>query len=98
MARRLLYEFDHRGPFRLVGMAAFDLRWRTEPAQLDLFEDPRMRNLEVTIDRLTDRFGKDIIVRATDLLHHGTVSNNGMNLDFLDYRDGERVSSPDPDR
>lgn len=94
MARKLLDEFDHPGPFRLVGMAAFDLRWRTEPVQLDLFDDPRARSLEVTIDRLNDRFGKDMVIRAKDLQYHGTVSKNGMNLDFLDYRDGERVSSP----
>jgi DNA polymerase-4 len=95
MAIHLLDEFDQPGPFRLVGMAAFDLRWRNEPTQLDLFEDPCQRELEVTIDDLIERFGKDVVIRARDLTHHGTVSNNGMNLDFLDYRDGERVSRPD---
>jgi len=50
----------------------------------------------VTIDDLIDRFGRDVVVRARDLTCHGTVSSNGMNLDFLDYRDGERVATPAP--
>lgn len=94
IARKLLDEFRHPGPFRLVGMAAFDLDWRERPLQYDLFEDHEPRDLETTIDDLIERFGSDVVVRASDLGHHGTVSANGVNLDFLDYRDGERVSSP----
>lgn len=93
-SRKLLDRFDHAGPFRLVGMAAFDLDWRREPRQADLFEDHRHRELETTIDHLIDRFGKGVVMRAKDLGHAGTISDNGMNLDFLDYRDGERVSAP----
>ena len=33
-------------------------------------------------------------MRAKDMQHSGTVAKDGVNLDFLDYRDGERVSSP----
>ena len=94
VSRQLLNEFDHPGPFRLVGMAAFDLDWRDQALQKDLFEDPVRRDLETTIDDLIDRFGKDVVTRARDLDHPGTVSANGVNLDFLDYRDGERVSTP----
>ena len=94
MGQRLLEEFDHPGPFRLVGMAAFDLRWRSEPLQLDFFEDSRRRDLETTIDDLIERFGSDVVIRARDLGKHGTVFASGVNLDFLDYRDGERVSNP----
>jgi len=94
VARKLLDEFDHPGPFRLVGLAAFDLDWRQQPLQSDLFEDHRQRDLETTIDHLIDRFGKGVVMRAKDLDHRGTISDNGMNLDFLDYRDGERVSTP----
>ena len=90
----LLPRFDHPGPFRLVGMAAFDLDWRSEPAQGDLFRRSTQRELEATIDRLAERFGADTVVRARDLSHHGTVIKNGMNLDYLDYREGERVSKP----
>jgi len=94
VGKQLLGEFKNPGPFRLVGMAAFDLTWRDQPLQLDLFEDPSRRNLETVIDDLETRFGKDAVIRARDLGHSGTVSANGMNLDFLDYRDGERVSKP----
>ena len=41
-----------------------------------------------------DRFGKGVVMRAKDLGHAGTISDQGVNLDFLDYRDGERVSTP----
>ena len=95
VARKLLRTFDHPGPFRLVGMAAFDLDWRDQPQQTDLFDDHRPRSREETIDNLIARFGTDVVVRAKDLGDRGTVSENGMNLDFLDYRDGDRVSKPE---
>lgn len=94
VSRILLDELDHSGPFRLVGMAAFDLDWREQPLQLEFFENRRRRALETAIDRLAGRFGKSVIVRARDLDQKGTIINDGMNLDFLDKRDGERVSTP----
>ena len=94
LGQQLLSELHHNGPFRLVGMTAFDLNWRTEPLQLDIFEDKGKRKLETTIDDLSDRFGREVVVRASDMGNPGTVSSNGVNLDFLDYRDGERVSRP----
>ncbi len=94
VCRQLLDEFDHPGPFRLVGMAAFDLDWRHQSQQLDLFENNSQRNLETTIDALITRFGKSTVIRARDLKHANTIHSNGVNLDFLDYVDGERVSSP----
>ncbi|MGI9289148.1 MAG: DNA polymerase IV [Pseudomonadales bacterium] len=92
-AKTLLDGFNHPGPFRLVGLAAFDLDWRQQPLQSDLFED-HQRDLETAIDHLIDRFGKGVVMRAKDLGHAGTISDQGVNLDFLDYRDGERVSTP----
>ena len=83
VGRRLLDEFDHPGPFRLVGMAAFDLDWRRGPRQLDLFEDGQRRSLETAIDDVVSRFGRGAVVRARDLGHPGTVMD-GVNLDFLD--------------
>lgn len=93
-AQQLLSEFDHPGPFRLVGMAAFDLNWRQHEQQSDLFEDLTKRNLESTIDKLINQFGKGVLIRARDLDDRGTISDSDVNLDFLDYRDGERVSGP----
>ena len=94
LASKLLDEFDQPGPFRLVGMAAFDLDWKESATQLDLFADAKDRDLEVTLDALTEKFGADTVLRARDMRDHGTVSKNGVNLDYLDVRDGERVSAP----
>lgn len=93
-ASRLLDALDHPGPFRLVGLAVFDLDWRTAQAQTDLFVNDRPRALEVTIDRLVARFGKGVLMRAADLGDKATISDDDLDLDYLDYRDGERVSSP----
>jgi DNA polymerase-4 len=84
VSRQLLDAFDHPGPFRLVGLAAFDLDLRRQLLQSDLFEDRRRRDLETTIDRLTARFGEGVVVRAKDLRHGGAILDGGPNLDFLD--------------
>ncbi len=94
VSKKLLNRFDHPGPFRLVGMAAFDLDWQEQPLQSDLFEEHGPRNLEKTIDRLIDRFGKGVVIRASDLSRSGNVLDDGVNLDFLDYQDDEKVSTP----
>ncbi len=93
-ACQLLQEFEHPGPFRLVGMTVYDLDWRAESSQPDLFENQSSRKLETIVDQLADRFGKGVVVRATDLVQKGTIADEDVNLDFLDYRDGERVSRP----
>ena len=77
-----------RAPFRLVGMAAFDLDWRRGPRQLDVFEDAQRRDLETTIDDVVARFGRGAVVRARDLGHPGTVMD-GVNLDFLETASGD---------
>jgi DNA polymerase-4 len=82
---QLLKEFDHPGPFRLVGMAAFDLNSRERAEQTDLFESDRSRNLDSALDNLIGQFGKGVLVRARDLTGSGTVSDSEVNLDFLDY-------------
>lgn len=82
----LLGEFAHRGPFRLVGMAAYDLARAEEKAQEDLFtpEGARRRKLEIAMDDLAARFGAGVVRNAADL---HTRPRDGVNLDFLD--DGE---------
>ena len=98
VAKGLLDEFDHAGPFRLVGMAAFDLSWRTAPRQLDLFEDHAKHELDRTIDRLIERFGRDVVQRARDLGQRG-VNANGVNLDFLAVqRPPQEAPPPDGQR
>ncbi|MCY3837976.1 MAG: DNA polymerase IV [Gammaproteobacteria bacterium] len=80
----LLGQFNDPGPFRLVGMAAFDLVEREGPRQLDLFEDLAARELETTVDGLMHRFGRGVLMRARDLADWGTVAADGVNLDYLD--------------
>ena len=80
----LLGEFNDPGPFRLVGMAAFDLAERKGGRQLDLFEDHAARELETTIDGLMQRFGCGVLMRARDIADSGSVTGGGVNLDYLD--------------
>ena len=56
--------------------------------------DGTRRDLEQMLDALAEKFGGDVLVRASDLGRKRTVMKDGVNLDYLDYRDGERVSSP----
>jgi DNA polymerase-4 len=80
----LLDEFNHPGPFRLVGMAAYDLVGVNDRIQLDLFGAfTRQRGLEAAIDKLVARFGPDVVHRAHDLPGPQRL---GSNLDFLDER------------
>jgi len=80
----LLDEFSHPGPFRLVGMTAYDLVAIGDQVQLDLFSPlARRRRLEVAIDTLAVRFGGDVVHRASELyapFEFGTSPN----LDFLE--------------
>jgi len=84
----LLDRFGDAGPFRLVGMAAFDLAVRDGDRQLDLFEDLAARELETTVDDLMQRFGRGVLMRARDLAESGTVVGDGGNLDYLERVDG----------
>ncbi|HET6474347.1 MAG TPA: DNA polymerase IV [Pseudomonadales bacterium] len=79
----LLDDFDDAGPFRLVGLAAYDLDRVVPDAQLDIFADGRRRRLETAIDTLTARFGRDSVRRASGL-RDGVIQRIAPNLDFLD--------------
>jgi DNA polymerase-4 len=82
----LLDEFDHPGPFRLVGMVAYDLAGIEDRVQFDLFgTSARQRRLEVAIDELAKRFGTDVVYRANDLTKSPGV-RLAPTLDFLDDR------------
>ena len=64
----LLDHIEHRGPFRLVGLVAYDLVDADTLMQLDLFgASARRRQLEVAIDGLVERFGNNVLCRADDL-------------------------------
>ena len=77
---QLLDRFDHPGPFRLVGMAAFDLLEMSANSQLGLLADGSRRRLEATLDALAERFGDNVVKRARDV---DTLSDTSPDLDFL---------------
>jgi DNA polymerase-4 len=80
----LLDAFRHPGPFRLVGMVAYDLAQAgtlTQSGFFDPFE--RRRRLEVAIDGLAERFGSKAVQRGDDLATPRGISLTS-NLDFLD--------------
>ncbi len=80
-----LVRFDHPGPFRLVGLAAFDLEPSTAPRQVGLFADDsaRRRRLEHATDLLVERFGPGVVRRADDL-GRSSSSVHGPDMDALD--------------
>ena len=84
-AAELLTEVGDAGPFRLVGLTAYDLAALEDSRQLDLVPvaNNRTRRLEVAIEGLVDRFGVGIVQRAADLQRDQGVGGPG-NLDFLE--------------
>ena len=85
VAQNLLTQFEDKGPYRLVGLAAFDLASTDEPAQLDLFaQDAKPKALENAIDDCIRKFGKGVIGRAADLGDARTISDTTPTLDFID--------------
>jgi DNA polymerase IV len=82
----LLNHVDHPGPFRLVGLVAYDLVDKNSLMQLDFFSAfARQRQLEVAIDGLADRFGTNVVYRA-DGLNKRPGMSVAPTLDFLDDR------------
>lgn len=81
--RALLPELLPLAPFRLIGLAAFDLDSGTASPQLDLFaEPPRQSQLEKALDNVSARFGRLALRRAADLSRSGTVMGTAPTLDF----------------
>jgi DNA polymerase-4 len=81
----LLDDVRDPGPFRLVGLAAYELDSRTDDgAQLDLVPagESRARRLETTLDAVAERFGSAAVRRAVELERDAGVGV-GANLDFL---------------
>ncbi len=88
----LLDRFEEPGPFRLVGLTAFDLRKGTASGQGDLFTDGRDRRLEATLDALSARFGDNVVRRARDL-GRDTVLDSAPDRDTLDPGEEDHVDA-----
>jgi DNA polymerase-4 len=90
-ATALLDELVDLGPFRLVGLAVYDIDVAVEEAaQLALLPAAghRARRLETAIDGLVNRFGIGVVQRAGDLKRDRGVGVSA-NLDFLHEREGD---------
>jgi DNA polymerase-4 len=90
-AKALLKEVAEGGPFRLVGLAAYDLRAAATLApQIELLPEggDRTRRLETALDALVDRFGRGVVQRAGDISRDRGVGV-AANLDFLHERERE---------
>ena len=82
----LLNHIDHPGPFRLIGLVAYDLVGIDDVVQFDLFSTlARQRKLELAIDGLAERFGTNVVYRADDL-NKPPGTRLVPTLDFLDDR------------
>jgi DNA polymerase-4 len=92
-ARALLAAFDEPGPFRLIGVAAYDMRTQAADRQVDwLTPSGTGHRLDAVLDELKRRFGPGAVRRAADLKRR-TVFTDEVNLDFLrtDSKDDEEA-------
>lgn len=86
-AVELLRGFPHPGPFRLVGLAAYDLEHDGRPWQFELFDGgSRQRRLEAVVDAVIQRFGEGAVRRAREM-GGSVVSPSTATLDFVDDED-----------
>lgn len=82
-AQSLLREIDDPGPFRLIGVAVFDIRASEGAGQLDLLTARSAgEELDAALDAIYLRFGPGAVQRASDLASR-TVFTDDVNLDYL---------------
>ena len=85
----LLDHFPFDEPFRLVGMAAYDIvRPGKDPVQLNLFagEGGKLKAFEMAMDAVRDTFGDEAITRAENAKKSMW---NTPNLDFVREAEGQ---------
>ncbi|MEZ5597489.1 MAG: DNA polymerase IV [Pseudomonadales bacterium] len=82
-----------QGPFRLVGMAVYELHARDGSEQFDLFASrDRQQRLERAMDAVSHRFGDISLRRARDIARPGTVMGDAPTLDGLQYEETDEES------
>lgn len=89
-AQALLPAFGASGPYRLVGLAAYDLEAPAESPQLGLELDGqrRARELDGVLDAIAARFGPGAVRRASELTGDATLGT-AVNLDYLNDVDDD---------
>ena len=75
---------EGQGPYRLVGVVAFELGMRDGASQLDLLAPPLARadRLEAALDAVEERFGAGAVQRARERMRP-VVVEGATDLDFL---------------
>jgi DNA polymerase-4 len=75
---------EGQGPYRLVGVAAFELASRDRATQLDLLAPvvPRAERLEAALDAVAERFGAGTVQRARERMRPAVVEG-ATDIDFL---------------
>ena len=82
-ATSLLASFGALPPIRLIGLTVFDLVPAESGGQRDLLAPrSRVRDLEVALDQLAERYGQGVVTRASELFRDRGVGASA-DLDFL---------------
>jgi DNA polymerase-4 len=94
-ARTLLDDIVNDGPFRLVGLAAYEISAAADEAQLGLpIDSRRTRALETALDSVAERFGAGAVQRAANLINDRGLGL-AANLDFLAEDEGAAERADD---
>ncbi|MCU9613804.1 DNA polymerase IV [Caldibacillus lycopersici] len=90
-AKRLFIKHWNGNPVRLLGVTGNDLVEQDHAfKQLDIFtyeKDAKEEPLIKTMEKLRDKFGKDIIVKGWNNYHKEGQTDTGFNKDFLRRED-----------
>ena len=82
-AQSLLREIDDPGPFRLIGVAVFEIEAGVAGGQLEMLGGGAAGDrLDAALDALQRKFGPGAVKRASDLVSR-TVFSDDVNLDYL---------------
>jgi len=78
-------QLQANGPYRLVGLAGYDLKKTDDPLQFQLFDSfAKPAALENVVDDCIRKFGKGVVVRAGDIDSQRTIADTTPTLDFVD--------------
>ena len=85
----LIGQFGNHGPYRLVGMAVYDIHNSQAPEQFDLDFNKqsatlKSQALEKTVDAISAKFGNGLVTRAGSMGKSATVADFTPNLDFIE--------------
>jgi DNA polymerase-4 len=91
----LAIDMLEQGPFRLIGIGAYDLASGSDEGQLDFLKEgtDKSARLDRVLDQANARFGAGALTRARRLRHE-TVLDESADLDFLEQDEQIRRQHP----